>query len=104
MSPKLSASAALLGLAVSGNALAAENCTDPVADWQPRERLRQQVEKLGWTVQRIKVDDGCYEVRGLDRKGNPVEADYAPASLRIRRLEIEFRDDGDASDYLKARQ
>lgn len=102
MSPRLSASAALLGLAVSGSALAAENCTDPVADWQPRERLRQQVEKLGWTVQRIKVDDGCYEVRGLDRKGNPVEADYAPASLRIRTLKVDFREEGDASDYLKA--
>lgn len=102
MSPRLSASAALLGLAVSGSTLAAENCTDPVANWQPRERLRQQVEKLGWTVQRIKVDDGCYEVRGLDRKGNPVEADYAPASLRIRTLKINFREEGDASDYLKA--
>lgn len=101
MSPKLSASAALLGLAVSGSTLAAENCVDPVADWQPRERLRQQVEKQGWTVQRIKVDDGCYEVRGLDRNGNSVEAEYAPASLRIRTLKIEFREDGDASDYLK---
>lgn len=101
MFPKLNASAALLGLAVSGGALAADHCIDPVADWQPRERLRQQVGKLGWTVQRIKVDDGCYEVRGLDRKGNAVEAEYAPASLRIRKLEIEFREDGDASDYLK---
>lgn len=101
MSTKLAARAVLLGLAVSGGALASENCVDPVADWQPRERLRQQVEKLGWTVQRIKVDDGCYEVRGLDRKGNPVEAHYAPASLRIRTLKIEFREDGDASDYLK---
>lgn len=104
MTPKLSTTAALLGLAVSGSALAAENCTDPVADWQPRERLRQQVEKLGWTVQRIKVDDGCYEVRGLDRKGNPVEADYAPASLRIRSFKVEFREEGDASDYLKGQQ
>ena len=101
MFPKLFPSAVLLGLVVSGSALAAENCTDAVADWQPRERLRQQVEKQGWTVQRIKVDDGCYEVRGLDRKGNPIEAAYAPASLRIRSLKIEFREDGDVSDYLK---
>jgi hypothetical protein len=103
MFPKLPAGAALLGLAVSGSVLAAENCTDSVADWQPRERLRQQVEQQGWTVQRIKVDDGCYEVRGLDRKGNPVEADYAPATLRIRTLKIEFRDGADASDYLKVK-
>lgn len=101
MSPKQLTTAVLLGLAVSGSALAADNCTDAVADWQPRERLRQQVEKQGWTVQRIKVDDGCYEVRGLDRKGNPIEAEYAPASLRIRELKIEFREDADTSDYLK---
>lgn len=101
MFPKLFPSAALLGLVVSGSALASENCTDAVADWQPRERLRQLVEKQGWTVQRIKVDDGCYEVRGLDRKGNPIEAEYAPASLRIRELKIEFREDSDTSDYLK---
>lgn len=102
MFPTRFATAALFGLAVTGSALAAENCTDPVADWQPRERLRQQVEKQGWTVQRIKVDDGCYEVRGADRKGNSVEAEYAPSSLRIRSLKIEFREDGDTSDYLKA--
>lgn len=103
MSPQLFTRSALVGLALSGSALAADNCTDPVADWQPRERLRQQVEKQGWTVQRIKVDDGCYEVRGSDRKGNAIEAEYAPASLKIRELKIEFREDADTSDYLQAR-
>lgn len=92
--------AALAALRASCTALADNDCTDPIADWKPREVLRHQVELRGWTVQRIKVDDGCYEVRGTDRLGNKVKAKYGPATLRIRSLEIEFGEHGDASDYL----
>jgi hypothetical protein len=87
-------------LFTSAAAFADTDCNDPVAQWKPRETLRQQAEQRGWTVQRIKVDDGCYEVRGVDRMGNKVKAKYAPASLRIRSLEIEFGPRGDASDYV----
>ena len=90
----------LVSAFVSGAAWAENDCAAPVADWQPRERLRQQLEQRGWTVQRIKVDDGCYEVRGMDRHGNRFKAKYGPASLRIRQLEIDFAKDGEASDYL----
>ena len=90
----------LAGLLASGAALADDDCIDPVASWQPREVLRQQIEQRGWTVQRIKVDDGCYEVRGQDRKGNKYKAKYAPASLRIHSLEISFGPRGDTFDYL----
>ncbi|MFZ3185546.1 MAG: PepSY domain-containing protein [Pseudomonas sp.] len=103
MHAKLLASTALLSLFASTLAVADDSCAEPVADWQPRDVLRQQVEQQGWTVQRIKVDDGCYEVRGTDRKGNKLEAKYAPASLKLRSLEIDFRDGGDASDYLPPR-
>lgn len=92
---------ALAALAASATALADTDCTDPIANWKPREVLRQQVELRGWTVQRIKVDDGCYEVRGIDRLGNKVKAKYSPASLRIRSLEVDFGPNGDASDYLR---
>lgn len=100
MNAKLLVSAALVSLLASTHALADDNCANPVVDWQPRDVLRQQVEQQGWTVQRIKVDDGCYEVRGMDRKGNKIEAKYEPATLKIRTLDIDFRDGGDASDYL----
>ena len=94
------ASTILASLAISSVALASDDCTDPVADWQPRETLRLQLEQHGWQVQRIKVDDGCYEVRGIDKIGNAFKAKYAPASLRIRKLEIKFDGNGDAVDYL----
>ncbi len=85
---------------VSGAALADDDCTDPVSQWQPREQLRQMMEDKGWEVKRIKVDDGCYEVKGFDRKGNRVKATFSPASLKIMELEIKFRESADASDYL----
>lgn len=91
-------------LAASGTALADTDCNDPIRDWKPREVLRQQVELRGWTVQRIKVDDGCYEVRGTDRLGNKVKAKYGPATLRIRSLEVEFGPNGDAADYIRTVQ
>jgi len=85
---------------ISGAALADDDCTDPVADWQPKEHLRQTMIDNGWKVQRIKVDDGCYEVKGLDRNGHQVEAKFSPASLKILELEIKFDGSGDISDYL----
>lgn len=89
--------AALLGC---GAALADTDCTDPISQWKPIETLQKEVEQRGWTVQRIKVDDGCYQVRGIDRKGNKVNAKYSPATLRIRSLKVEFGPEADASEYL----
>ena len=92
----------LAGLLMGGAAWADTDCHVPVQDWQPREVLRQQLEQQGWQEQRIKVDDGCYEVKGIDDRGNKFKAKYAPATLRVRKLEIDFSDDGDGetSDYL----
>ena len=100
MKPLILAAAVLSSALFSGVALADTECVDPVANWQPRETLRAQLEQQGWTIQRIKVDNGCYEVRGVDRKGNPFKAKYAPASLQIQKLEIDFTGGGKASDYL----
>lgn len=99
MKPLVLAAAALSGVLFSGAVLAGSDCVDAVADWKPRDVLRQQLEQRGWTVQRIKVDDGCYQVRGVDHHGNKFEAKYSPASLRIRKLEINFSSDGDFGTY-----
>lgn len=100
MKPLIFIGIALASLIFSDAALADDHCTDPVADWQPREVLRQQLEQRGWTVQRIKVDDGCYEVKGVDQNGNAFKAKYAPASLLIRKLEIKLNHGGDAAEYM----
>ncbi|WP_273203338.1 PepSY domain-containing protein [Marinobacter subterrani] len=88
----------LLGLTVlllSTPLLADDDCDDSVANWQPRENLRSKLEGQGWTVYRIKVDDGCYEVKGLDPEGHRTEALFAPASLTLMEVEREEGDDDD---------
>lgn len=82
-------------LCLSAPVLADDDCDDPMTDWQPREHLRQKLEAEGWTVYRIKVDDGCYEVKGLAPDGFRAEASFAPASFELMELEREDDDDDD---------
>ncbi len=84
------ASAMLAGLLVGGGAWAGTDCNVPVAEWQPREVLRQQLEQQRFQVHRIKVDDGCYEVRGIDAEGNRFKAQYAPDTLRVLKMQIKY--------------
>ena len=88
MKSRFFAGAVLAGLLVSGTVWADTDCNVPVAEWQSREALRQQLELQGVQVQRIKVDDGCYEVRGIDAEGNRFKAQYAPDSLRLQKIKI----------------
>lgn len=80
----------LAAILAASNVYADDDCNDPVANWQSKETLRQMLEAKGWKIQRIKVDDGCYEVKGFDQNGNKVKAEYFPASLRLRKLETKF--------------
>ncbi|GGE73754.1 hypothetical protein GCM10011533_27780 [Streptosporangium jomthongense] len=86
-------------LLVSASTLADDDCDDPVAQWQPREHLRQKLEAEGWTVFRIKVDDGCYEVKGRDPDGYRVEAEYSPATFELMEMEREDDDDDDDDEH-----
>lgn len=78
----------LAGLAAEA-ALADEACFVPMSDWQPRAAVVKLAKDKGWTVQRIKIDDGCYEIKGQDATGRPIEVTIHPASLDIIRTEHE---------------
>jgi hypothetical protein len=73
----------LASLAGLGAVLADERCNVRVADWQPRSAVVRMAETLGWTVQRIKTDDGCYVIQAQDRDGKEVRARVEPATLQI---------------------
>ena len=94
--------AMLLALVASGTALAGDDCHRPMAEWQSRETVTTRVAELGITTERVRIDDGCYEVRGRDRNGNQVGLKVDPASLAILKLEVRFGPDADLSDYLPA--
>lgn len=75
----------------AGVALADDDCFVPMADWQPRDAVARLAEENAWTVRRIKIDDGCYEIDGQDADGRQIEVTIHPATLQV--IEFEYEDD-----------
>jgi hypothetical protein len=78
-----------LMLVGSSAAFAGPHCHVAMADWQPREALQAKVSALGWSLQRIKTDDGCYKVYALDSTGQRIKAKFDPATLEQLNTEHE---------------
>jgi hypothetical protein len=66
-----------------------DDCDVPTAAWQPRQAVLALAQRNGWQVHHVKVDDGCYEVKGLDATGRRFKAKLDPASLQVLRLKTE---------------
>ncbi len=84
---------AFLAAFPAGAAHAHDDCSVPMADWQPKEAVARLAEENGWIVRRIKIDDGCYEIKGSDREGRRIEVTVHPGTLQV--IEIEYEDAGD---------
>lgn len=67
-------------------ALASDDCEVPMQRWQPRDAVLQHAASQGWQVQRLKIDDGCYEIRGRDAQGRPFKAKLDPETLRTVKI------------------
>ncbi|MGB3423327.1 MAG: PepSY domain-containing protein [Castellaniella sp.] len=105
--------AASLGLAAAP-AAAGDDCDVPIEHWQTREAVTQMARQKGWDLKRIKIDDGCYEVRGEDAQGRAFKAKLDPETLEI--VKIKYRDhdghdrerrrdwDGDRRDSRNSRE
>lgn len=92
--------AILVAFTSFGLAYASDDCTRAMADWQSREAVTTYVEKLGLASERLRIDDGCYEVRARDAQGNQVRLKIDPATLAILKLEVRFQPGNDSSRYL----
>ena len=86
----------LASLAATSVAWADEDCSVPMAQWQPREAVQRMAEAQGWTVRRIKIDDGCYEIDGRDADGRASKMTVDPATLTIQAIEYEDAEGRDA--------
>jgi hypothetical protein len=82
-----------LAVISAGVALADDDCFVPMADWQPRDAVARLAGDNGWTVRRIKIDDGCYQIDGRDAEGRRIEVTVHPATLRVIGFEYEAEDD-----------
>ena len=84
---------ATLVLAVAAlPAVASSDCDAPAARWQSREAVRQMAAQQGWQVERLKIDDGCYEIRGTDAQGQRFKAKLDPETLEPVSMKRRERD------------
>ena len=72
-----------------------DDCHVPMSLWQPREAVQKMAEGRGWQVSRIKIDDGCYEIRGVDETGRRFKARLDPATLSVVKMKRKDRHDDD---------
>lgn len=72
---------------------AKERCAVAMTDWQPREAVDRFAVAQGWSLRRIRIDDGCYLVLGSDAQGRKFEIKLDPATLAIVDREHADRDD-----------
>lgn len=69
--------------------LAEDDCDAPLSRWQTREAVRQMAIAQGWQIQRLKIDDGCYEIRGTDAQGGTFKAKIDPETLKVLKMKRE---------------
>jgi hypothetical protein len=74
-----------LGLATLP-ALAEDDCDAPIHRWQSRDAVRQMAAAQGWQIERLKIDDGCYEIRFTDAQGRRFKAKINPETLKVLKL------------------
>jgi hypothetical protein len=75
----------LLGFAALP-ALAEDDCDAPLNRWQSRDAVRQMAAAQGWQIERLKIDDGCYEIRFTDAQGRRFKAKIDPETLKVLKL------------------
>jgi hypothetical protein len=67
-------------------ALAEDDCDAPIHRWQSRDAVRQMAAAQGWQIERLKIDDGCYEIRFTDAQGRRFKAKINPETLKVLKL------------------
>lgn len=63
-----------------------DDCDAPLNRWQTREAVRQMAAAQGWQIRRLKIDDGCYEIRGTDAQGRTFKAKIDPETLKVLKM------------------
>ena len=86
MQNKLPLIAILFALAAAAPARAEEDQScgaAPKAEWLTEEAIRAKGVALGYEVRRVKVEDGCYELYGVDKNGARAEIYLHPVTGEI---------------------
>ncbi len=84
--------AALGAFLAAAPVLAGDDCDVPVSQWQSRDAVMRRAAQQGWKVQRLKIDDGCYEILGRDDQGREFKAKLDPKTLEPVKMKRRDRD------------
>lgn len=85
-------------------AIAGKDCDIPLTNWQSREAVHQMAEQKGWQIERLKIDDGCYEVRATDAEGRRIKAKLNPQTLEVIKLKQRDRKEDRKRERERERQ
>ena len=79
----------LMAALVAAPAWASDACDAAPETWQPRTAVHALAERNGWQLHKLKIDDGCYEIKGRDAEGRRFKAKIDPATLQVVRMKRE---------------
>jgi hypothetical protein len=68
---------------------AGDGCDVPTASWQPRSAVEALAQRNGWQIDHLKIDDGCYEIKGRDADGFRIKVKLDPATLDVVKMKRE---------------
>ncbi len=93
MMKHIAAASLFLIMVGAGAAMADDDCHVPMDQWQSREAVEAMAKARGWQVSRLKIDDGCYQIKGIDGAGQSFKAKIDPATLSVVKMKYKDRDD-----------
>ncbi len=93
MKKTLAMLAFLVALPVTA-AFAGEKCDVQPEQRQSFEALGKLAGDFGWTIDKMKIDDGCYELHVTDGSGNVLKVKIDPATLDVVDGKVERFGDG----------
>jgi hypothetical protein len=70
---------------IAGTSFASENCGGKAVEGQPigQDAIKTMLEQNGYQVRKMDTEDGCVEMKGLDKAGKRVEVYVHPVSGEI---------------------
>jgi hypothetical protein len=79
-----------LAAAILPSASFATSCGNmPEDQWMSRAEIEIKATDLGYKVRQVKVEDGCYEIYGIDKTGQRVEAYLHPVTAEVVKVKVE---------------
>lgn len=74
---------ALIAALPATAALADTECNVPPEQRQSFVALAELADDFGWSIHKMEIDDGCYELRVTDQGGNVLKVTLDPETLDV---------------------